>query len=95
MEIEQFDVKTAFLLGDLKEKIYIEQHERFNVKTKEELMCKLKKNLYVLRQTPRQWYKKFDYFIENHGFNMTMCDHYFSVTKFGDNDFIILCTLCG
>ena len=44
----------------------------------------------MLQQALRQWYKKFDSFIENHGFNKTMCDHSFFVKKFGDNDFIIL-----
>ena len=38
----------------------------------------------------QQWYKKFDFFMENHGFSKTMCDHYVFVKKFGDNDFIIL-----
>ena len=28
--------------------------------------------------------------MENHGFNKTMCDYYIFVTKFGDNDFVIL-----
>ena len=75
LEIEQFDVKTTFLHDDSEEEIYIEQPEGFSVKSKEELVCKLKKTLYGLKQAPRQWYKKFDSFMENHGFCKTMCDH--------------------
>ena len=41
LEIEQLDVKTAFLHSDFKEQICIEQPEGFNVKGKEELVCKL------------------------------------------------------
>ena len=55
LEVEQLDVKTAFLHCDLEDEIYIQQLEGFEVKGKENLMCKLKKSLYVLKQAPRQW----------------------------------------
>jgi hypothetical protein len=57
MALEQMDVKTAFLRGDLKEQIYMEQPEGFNQPGQEHLVCKLKKSLYGLKQSPRQWYK--------------------------------------
>ena len=49
LEIEQLDVKTTFLHGDLEEEIYMEQLEEFEVKGKENLVCRLKKSLYVLK----------------------------------------------
>ena len=58
LEIERLDVKTTFLHCDLEKEIYMEQFEGFSVKGKTELMGKLKKNLYRLKQAPRQWYKK-------------------------------------
>ena len=75
--IEQLNVKTTFLHGDLEEEIYIEQPEGFIVKGKEELVCNLKKNFYGLKQAPRQWYKKLDSFMENYSFSKNICDHYF------------------
>ena len=53
LEIEKLDVKITFLHGDLEEEIYMEQPERFEVKGKENLVCRLKKSLYELKQAPR------------------------------------------
>ena len=39
LKIEQLDVNTTFLCSDLKEEIYMEQPEGFNVKGKEKLVC--------------------------------------------------------
>jgi ATP-binding cassette subfamily B (MDR/TAP) protein 1 len=68
LEIEQLDVKTAFLHGDLEEEIYIEQLEGFIVEDKEHQLCRLKKSLYGLKQAPRQWYKKFESFMTKLGY---------------------------
>ena len=43
LELEQLDVKTSFLYGDLDEEIFMEQPEDFKVKGKENMVCKLKK----------------------------------------------------
>ena len=60
MELVQMDVKTTFLHGDLEEEIYITQPNGFKVTGKENWVCKLNKSLYGLKQSPRQWYKRFD-----------------------------------
>ena len=49
LEVEQMDVKTMFLPGDLNEEIYMKQPKGFSVKGKKELVCKLKKSLYGLK----------------------------------------------
>ena len=48
-EVEQMDVKTKFVHGDLEEEIYMKRHEGFAVKGKKELVCKLRKYLYELK----------------------------------------------
>ena len=48
-EVEQMDVKTTFLHGDLEEEIYMKQPKGFVVKGKKELVCKLKISLYGLK----------------------------------------------
>ena len=90
LELEQLDVKTAFLHGDLNEEIYMSQPEGFEVKGKEHMVCKLKKSLYGLKQAPRQWYKKFDSFMVSHEYKRTDADHCVYFKKFTDGNFIIL-----
>ncbi|KAH9314145.1 hypothetical protein KI387_022772, partial [Taxus chinensis] len=63
LHLEQLDVKTAFLHGDLDEEIYMEQPRGYEVRGKEKLVCRLKKSLYGLKQARRQWYLRFDRFM--------------------------------
>lgn len=74
MDLEQLDVKTAFLHGDLEEEIYMKQPEGFVVPGKEHLVCRLKKSLYGLKQAPRQWYKRFDSFMISLGYSRSQFD---------------------
>ncbi|KAK9137284.1 hypothetical protein Sjap_007878 [Stephania japonica] len=69
LHLEQLDVKTAFLHGDLKEEIYMLQPEGFEEQGNENLVCRLNKSLYGLKQAPRCWYKRFDSFIMSLGYN--------------------------
>lgn len=48
--IYQFDVKSAFLNGDLEEEVYVAQPEGFIVEGKKTKVYKLKKALYRLKQ---------------------------------------------
>ena len=50
LELQQMDVKTAFLNGNLEEKIYMKQLEGFSSSGGEHLVCKLKKSIYGLKQ---------------------------------------------
>ena len=56
IEIEQMDVKTTFLHGDIEEEIYMKKSEGFTLKKEKELVFKLKKSLCGLNQSPRIWY---------------------------------------
>jgi hypothetical protein len=58
--IHQMDVKTAFLNGELDEEIYMNQLDGFVPPGQENKVCRLRKSLYVLKQTPKQWHKKLD-----------------------------------
>lgn len=67
LELEQLDVKTAFLHGELEEEIYMRQPDGFVVEGKEEHVYLLKRSLYDLKQSPRHWYKRFDQYMLGHG----------------------------
>ena len=49
----------------------MDQLEGFIVPGKEDHVCKLKRSLYGLKQSPRQWYKRSDSFMMSHGFKMS------------------------
>ena len=56
--LHQMDVKNAFLHGDLKEDIYMKPPSGlFSSPTLD--VCKLKRSLYGLKQSPRAWFDKF------------------------------------
>lgn len=63
-ELEQMDVKTAFLHGSLEESILIEQPEGFIKPETENKMCLLRKSLYGLKQFTRRWNHRFNSFMK-------------------------------
>jgi len=52
-DIFHLDVITTFLNGDLKEKVFMMQLERFFITGQETKMCQLTKILYGLKQVPK------------------------------------------
>ncbi|RVW58895.1 Retrovirus-related Pol polyprotein from transposon TNT 1-94 [Vitis vinifera] len=83
LELDQLDVKTAFLHGELDELIYMQPPEGFEEGIKDGQVCLLKKSLYGLKQSPRQWYKRFDKYMLDIGFNRSSHDGcvYFNLTE--------------
>ncbi|KAL0322590.1 UNVERIFIED_CONTAM: Retrovirus-related Pol polyprotein from transposon TNT 1-94 [Sesamum angustifolium] len=73
-ELKQMDVKTAFLHGDFDEQIYMCQPYGFINNENPDYVCLLKKSLYGLKQSPRQWNKKFDSFMQNLKFQKSSYD---------------------
>ena len=88
LELEQLDVKTAFLHGDLEEEIYMTQLDGFQVPGKEDNVCRLQKSLYGLKQSPRQWYKRFDSYMIELAYNMSLYDYFMYHIKLNDGSFI-------
>ena len=89
--LKQLDVKMSFLHGDLDEEIYIVQPQGFEVKGKENLVCRVKKKLNGLKKAPRQWHLKFDSFMHEHGYRRCHSDHCVYFNRLDNDNYIILC----
>lgn len=72
MKIDQMDAVSAFLQGDLGEEIYLEQPENFNDGSGR--VCKLKKAIYGLKQSGREWNKKLDEKLKSFGMKRSRVD---------------------
>lgn len=83
--IDQYDVNSAFLNSDLSEEIFMSQPEGFVVHGKEHLVCKLKKGVYGLKQSARQWNKKFNEKMISNGMTRCQADAcvYYKTFEFG------------
>lgn len=74
MLLHQMDVIIGFLNGNLEEDIYMQQPDGYVQEGCEHLVCKLKKPLYSLKQSPRCWNKAFTDFMRSDKFKQSKVD---------------------
>jgi hypothetical protein len=74
LHVHQMDVETAFLNGELEEEVFMQQPEGYAEPGKEDLVCRLKKSLYGLKQSPRCWNKAFRDYMEESKFVQATAD---------------------
>ena len=89
LDLQQMDVKTAFLNGELEEEVYMRQPEGFAEGGKEHLVCKLRKSLYGLKQSPRAWNTVIDKFFKENDFIQSEADHCIYSKSYGTSIVII------
>ena len=73
-QLLQYDVKNAFLHGDLDEEIYMNIPSRFEGNTVNKV-CKLKKALYGLKQSLRVLFGRFAKVMKEFGYKQSQGDH--------------------
>ncbi|PRQ43410.1 putative RNA-directed DNA polymerase [Rosa chinensis] len=73
--LKQFDVKNAFLHGDLKEEVYMYLPPGFIAHSQEGMVCRLKKSLYRLKQSPRAWFGRFRQSLKAFGYKQSNSYH--------------------
>ena len=80
-ELQQMDVKNAFLNGELQEEVYMEQPEGYVHPEFPHYVCRLKKALYGWKQAPRAWTYRMSRFLQSIGFETSKADHSLYVKK--------------
>jgi hypothetical protein len=75
--LQQFDVKNAFLNGDLKEEVYMELPPGIIKQSSEHegRVCKLKRALYGFKQSPRAWFRRFTLAMKATSYQQSNADH--------------------
>ncbi|CAL5338710.1 unnamed protein product [Camellia sinensis] len=73
--LQQLDIKNAFLNGELEEEVYMTLPPGFSKKGEENEVCKLKKSLYGLKQSPKAWFDRFTKVIKGEGYCQGQSDH--------------------
>lgn len=63
LDIDQMDVKTAFLYGLIDQLVYVEIPKGTESATNRDMVCKLLKTLYGFKQSPRLWYERLSSFL--------------------------------
>ena len=81
--LHQLDVKNTFLNGDLEDEVYMEIPLGFETSNVNKV-CKLRKSLYGLKQSPRAWFDRFTKAVKKHGYSQGQADHTL-FTKFSRN----------
>ncbi|KAG8489332.1 hypothetical protein CXB51_017400 [Gossypium anomalum] len=74
--LRQVDINNAFLNGDLTDEVFMQQPPGYvqSGPNSEQLVCRLTKALYGLRQAPRAWFLKLRQFLVSSGFVLSKSD---------------------
>jgi len=84
------DMKIAFPNSDLEEEIYISQSKGCTVLDHENKVCKLRKSLYDLKESPKQQYENFNRTVIQTSFVVNTSDSRVYSTVI-DSDYVIIC----
>ncbi|GFY26121.1 retrovirus-related Pol polyprotein from transposon RE2 [Trichonephila clavipes] len=90
LNVNFFDVKTAYLYGDLEETVYVLPPPGYEKLIGDDKVCKLKKSIYGLPQSGRNWYMKIKGELENFGLKQLASDNCVFI-KSVNQSVLILC----
>nr|GEW66023.1 putative RNA-directed DNA polymerase [Tanacetum cinerariifolium] len=90
--VYQLDVKSAFLHGEIKEEVFVDQPPGYEVKGQQSKVYRLKNALYGLKQAPRAWYSRIEAYFIREGFIKCPYEHTLFI-KFGAGGKILIVCL--
>lgn len=67
MVVKHYDIESAYLNGDLSHEVYMKQPEGYH-QGSDNMVCKLEKNLYGLKQGANEWNRKLHSILTNEGY---------------------------
>ncbi|RVW42410.1 Retrovirus-related Pol polyprotein from transposon RE1 [Vitis vinifera] len=88
--LHQLDVKNAFLNGDLEEEVYMDIPAGLETTSNFNKVCRLRKSLYGLKQSPRAWFERFTKVVKRYGFVQCQSDHTLFVKHFPEGKLAII-----
>jgi hypothetical protein len=88
--IHQLDVKNAFLHGTLTETVYCSQPTDFVDEARPDLVCRLNRSLYGLKQASWAWYSRFASYLASIGFVEAKSDTSLFIYRRGDDTVFLL-----
>ena len=77
--LHQFNVKNAFLYRNLAKEVFMDLLACMNNFGRNQKVCKLRKTLYGLKQSPRAWFGRFKEAMKRYGYNQSNFDHTMSI----------------
>jgi ATP-binding cassette subfamily B (MDR/TAP) protein 1 len=91
MLVHQMDVKTAFLIPELKEELYMELPDGWPSElpgSREHHVCRLNKALYGLKQAPRYWNQRLNQWMLSQAFSRSQSDPCLYIKKLLNGSFM-------
>ncbi|RVW37266.1 Retrovirus-related Pol polyprotein from transposon TNT 1-94 [Vitis vinifera] len=88
--LHQLDVKNVFLNGDLEEEVYMDILAGLETTSNFNKVCRLRKSLYGLKQSPRAWFERFTKVVKGYRFVQCQSDHTLFVKHFPEGKLAII-----
>ena len=73
--LSQLNIKNAFFHGDIVEEVYMEKPPGFVAQGEFGFVCKLRRSLYGLKQSPQAWFSRFTSMVQEFGMIRNTADH--------------------
>ena len=75
LSLSQHGIRAIKSTSDLAEEVYMEQPPGFVAQGESGLVCRLRRSLYGLKQSPQAWFSRFSSVVQEFGMLRSTADH--------------------